>query len=249
MSEWTSDVQALLDHGRAALGPDRDEIARVRQRVAVSVGAVATTSATAHAASAKIGIASMKALAVKLAIVVSIGGAVATTVAVRHTHRVAMTAPVVDVAPAREAIEPVQPHVTIAVAESPAQPQPPVAIATSKSPRIATATHSPQQPIANATSESPAIAHASLARETELVDAATRAMHAGDYADVRQIIFTYRRETAGTGQLAKEIAAVEVEALCRAGDPAASTALAAFADSWPRASQLRRLTAACKGSR
>ncbi|HEX7701767.1 MAG TPA: hypothetical protein VF403_13610, partial [Kofleriaceae bacterium] len=88
---------------------------------------------------------------------------------------------------------------------------------------------------------------ASLARETELVDLATQAMRANDLSTLRTTIAVYATETGGAGQLAEDIDAIEVEALCRANDPTAPQRLAAFDARWPRAGQRHRLTDACKG--
>jgi hypothetical protein len=97
----------------------------------------------------------------------------------------------------------------------------------------------------------PALPHpaprTTLARETELVEVASHALRDGDLAAVHAAIATYTHETGGAGQLAEDIGAIEVEALCRANDPSASTKLAAFDARWPHAGQRHRLVAACQG--
>lgn len=102
----------------------------------------------------------------------------------------------------------------------------------------------PASPSRVVTAATPA---ASLARETELVDLATRALRANDLATLHNTLQLYVSEAGRTGQLAEEIAAIEIEALCRANDPTAPQRLAAFDARWPRAGQRHRLTDACKG--
>lgn len=209
-------MRALLDQSRDALGPDRAAIARVRQAVGMKVGAAAAPVA-------------IKAIAIKLAAVVVVGGSV-TAVAIERSHPVVATAPEIQLAPDRESIDQPAP-VHIAGPAHEVAPPPP---------RVVTRLAAPAPP-------PPAPSPITLSRETELVDAATRAMRAARLDEVHSIIATYQREAAGAGQLAKEISALEIEALCRAANPDALTKLAAFDARWPRAGQRSRLAAACKG--
>ena len=230
-----ADVRALLDLGRDQLAPDPETVTRLRGRIEKTVAV----------AGAGIGVAGLvkglgaKAIAVKLAVVAAIG---VTTVAAVHVVRqarvAAVTAPVVTPAPELEERETVHPRISIAErdrAAAVAEPAPavlaPVAIA-EPAPRRA-----PPRPAP----------HTTLARETELVDLAARALRSGDLTAVHAAIATYTQETGGAGQLAEDIGAIEVEALCRANDPSAPHKLAAFAARWPHAGQQRRLVAACQG--
>ena len=52
-------------------------------------------------------------------------------------------------------------------------------------------------------------------------------------------------ETRGSGQLAEDAAAIEVEALCRLHDPSVSAKLDAFDARFPRSAQRSRLTTEC----
>lgn len=209
-------LRALLDQSRDALGPDRAAIARVRHAVGMKVGVAAAPVA-------------IKAIAIKLAAVVVVGGSVA-AVAVERSHRMVATAPEIQLAPEHEVVDqPTPVHIEAPIHEA---APPPARVVT----RVAPQALPP-----------PAPTPITLSRETELVDAATRAMRAAKLDEVRSIIATYQREAAGAGQLAKEISAIEIEALCRAANPDALTKLAAFDARWPRAGQRSRLTAACKG--
>jgi hypothetical protein len=86
---------------------------------------------------------------------------------------------------------------------------------------------------------------ATLKREIELVDDAMQALHRRDFAGALAAIHSYQLETSGAGQLAEDAYAIEVEALCATGDPAAPVKLATFLERWPRSAQRPRLGAAC----
>jgi hypothetical protein len=111
-------------------------------------------------------------------------------------------------------------------AVSPSQPQAP-ALVTLEAP---------------APSAQPAI---ELSREVELVDTAMAALAADDAKQALAIIATYAKETRGTGQLAEDAAAVEVEATCALDGSAAHRALAAFDARYPHSAQRARVTTAC----
>ena len=248
-----ADVRALLDLGRDQLAPDPETVARLRGRIEKTVAV----------AGAGIGVAGLvkglgaKAIAVKLAVVAAIG---VTTVAavhvVRQTRVAAVTAPAVAPVPSGEVHELVQPR--IAPDREP-EPAPEPAPAPAPEPVSASASASASPPV-SASPSAPATAmhvprrslprsapQATLARETELVDLAARALRSGDLTAVHDAITKYTQETGGAGQLAEDIGAIEVEALCRANDPSAPHKLAAFAARWPHAGQQRRLVAACQG--
>jgi hypothetical protein len=85
-----------------------------------------------------------------------------------------------------------------------------------------------------------------LGREVELVDLAMAALRRGDAAGALRIVHDYTAEAAGAGQLTQDAAAIEIEALCRLGDPRARDKLAGFDLRFPRSAQRSRLEAACR---
>jgi len=233
---FDADARALLDLGREELAPDPDTVSRLRGRI----------EATVAVAGAGFGIAGLakglgvKAVAAKLTVVAAIGvataGALQVVAVVRANRAPEMVAPTITPPPEREAHEVVQPTIAIALQDLDAAvpaPAPRPSVIAPPMPRPA-----PPAPPSRTT----------LARETELVELAARALRTGDLAAVRDAINAYSHETGGAGQLAEDIGAIEIEALCRANDPSASTKLAAFAARWPHAGQRRRLVAACQGA-
>ncbi len=84
-----------------------------------------------------------------------------------------------------------------------------------------------------------------LGREVELVDQAMAALRRGDPRAALRVMQDYAREAAGGGQLAEDAAAIEVEALCKLGDPSAVDRRARFDARFPRSAQRARLAAAC----
>lgn len=87
---------------------------------------------------------------------------------------------------------------------------------------------------------------ATLAREVELVDRAMVALRANDPATALAAVRSHALETANAGQLAEDIGAIEIEALCMQHAPAADGKLAAFDQRWPSSAQRERLTRACR---
>lgn len=232
------ELRSLLDLGRDELGPDPETIARLR-------GKIETAALAAGAGVGIVGLAktvAAKSLAVKLAIVASVTVA---TGAVIHVVDVARRDPAPIVAPAVPA--PAVKHVV----ETPLPPAPPrvtiEAPVATPPPAHSIGTVAPVAPPPRPHAPPKAPAHATLARETELVDLATRALREGDFAAVHAAVMNYTREAGGAGQLAEEIDAIEVEALCRAHDETATHKLAAFDARWPHAGQRHRLSAACQG--
>jgi hypothetical protein len=71
------------------------------------------------------------------------------------------------------------------------------------------------------------------------------AMRRGDPRAALVAVRTHATETAGTGQLAEDAAAIEVEALCKLGDASVTARLAAFDKRWPSSAQRSRLTTKC----
>jgi hypothetical protein len=217
--------RALLDAARDGLAPDPAAIARVKAKVAATA---VTVGAGALAAK----------LAVLTVVAAIAGGAV---MAVRSN-----------------AADPRGPAPTTATLIEPAQigapaPIPPTSAepATEIAPLViaderraeapAPATAAPRRP-----SPAPDRAPVGLGREVELVDAAMAALRGGDAKAALGVVRTYLRVTRGTGQLAEDIAAIEVEALCTLGDPRAAGRLAAFDRRWPASAQRARLTNTCR---
>jgi hypothetical protein len=89
---------------------------------------------------------------------------------------------------------------------------------------------------------------ATLAREVELVRAASDDVLAGHPALALAELATYSRETEGHGQLAEEAGATEVEALCTIHDPRARERFTWFATTWPASPEHDRLVALCRPS-
>jgi hypothetical protein len=231
------EMRTLLDLGRDALAPDPDTVARLRGKVETTVAAAGVGFGVAALAKGL----GAKAVAIKLAVVATVAVVATGTVihvvhVVRAEREAPIVAPVITPPPELERSE-VHPSVAIARPDLPAEAPaaieaPPPTVIAAPAPRPV-----PPHPTPRAT----------LARETELVELASHALRDGDLAAVHAAIATYSRETGGAGQLAEDIGAIEVEALCRANDPNASTKLAAFAARWPHAGQSRRLAVACQG--
>jgi hypothetical protein len=87
---------------------------------------------------------------------------------------------------------------------------------------------------------------ATLAREVELVDRAMIALRANDPVTALAAVRSHALETANAGQLAEDIGAIEIEALCMQHAPAADGKLAAFDQRWPSSAQRERLIRACR---
>lgn len=85
-----------------------------------------------------------------------------------------------------------------------------------------------------------------LGREVELIDAAMVALRRGDAAGALRAMQEYAAEAGEAGQLGQDAAAIEIEALCKLRDPAASGKLAAFDARFQHSAQRARLAAACR---
>ena len=229
MTDLDADCRALLDLGRDGLGPDPATVARLRSRVEATVVVAGGATAAAGFAS-KLGLTTAKLIVLATTAVTLTTAAV--VVHVRANVAVMPVAVTADHAPPPVIAKPARRPDPV-VAPPPVIPPPPPPV------RVATAHRAPP---------APPPPRASLTRETELVDLATAAMRSGDLATLRATVQVYARETGNAGQLAEDIAAIEVEALCRANDSDAPTRLAAFDARWPHAGQRQRLTAACKGT-
>jgi hypothetical protein len=245
MSELDLDARTLLDLGRDRLGPDAETVARLRGRIETAA-AVAGGATIAGSLASKLGLTGVK-LAL-LATVTTVSTVAAVEVVQHARHREAPTALIVPgPTVAKRTVAPRQNIVVQPIVDEPGTFQQPAPIVDQPAPRPKQIANKPAPQIA-VDQPAPAPKRATLARETELVDLATRAMRDSDLAALHATIELYESETGGAGQLAEDIAAIEIEALCRANDPSATTRLAAFDARWPRAGQRHRLTAACKGA-
>jgi hypothetical protein len=72
------------------------------------------------------------------------------------------------------------------------------------------------------------------------------ALRRGDPDAALRVVQEYAAEAAGGGQLNEDAAAIEIEALCKLGDPAARARRAAFDARFPRSAQRSRLEATCR---
>ena len=225
-------ARALLDAARDGLSPDPAAVRRVHARIHVATGGAAAGGT---------------ALGLKLGLVaLVIGAAVGVGVYVQRS-------PAAGAPPARSADRPGQ---AVAQTASPptAAPRPSDEdlITIEPLPRAPTRRTAPRQ--AGMGSRPPAAAAApagdappiALGREVELIDLAMAALRRGDAEAALHVIQAYAGETAGKGQLAEDAAAIEVEALCKLGDPASRTMRAQFDARFPRSAQRSRLEAACR---
>jgi hypothetical protein len=230
-------TRTLLAAAREGLGPDPAAIARVRAKLD---GALAGTAAAAPAAATG-------GLALKLAAIAVVAGAVAIVAVPRHastpasappllldeTAHVDVPAPTVQAAARELSVQFAAREPTVgAAARVPAAPapvnDPPAIVHDSASPASVPA------PVVEAT----------LAREVELIDDAMASLHAGDATAALAAIAAFQRETAGHGQLLEEASAIEIEASCKLHLDVTDK-LAAFDRTWPSSPERARLTAAC----
>lgn len=246
-------ARSLLDAAREGLSPDAAAVRRVYARIhAATAGAAAGT-----AIGVKLGLAALIIAAVA-------AGAIVFTRSPRHRPP-ATTAPTTAPTTAL-ASPPERPQQAVAhQAPPPASDEDliviePVAAPVrrpahgSAAPRPAPTTPPPtpsMQPgpsgasVAAASPAAPAPGIA-LGREVALIDLARAALHRGDPAAALRVVQEYAAEAADRGQLAQDAAAIEVEALCKLGDPAARERRTAFEARFPGSAQRVRLEATCR---
>lgn len=214
--------RSLLSAAREGLAPPPDVAARVRARVAASVGApvagaVAAKSVAAKSAAAK----SAAGSALKLGALAILVGVVAVAVA----HRSAKNdAPQLSISTTRDEL---------------AQPT------TSSAAQDDSAAASSAQPIASVATNHANTEPASLSREVELIDQAMSALRRHEPKAALAAMHTFDRETLGHAQMAEEAAAITIEAHCGLGDDVADR-LAAFDRTWPSSAERSRITDACR---
>jgi hypothetical protein len=195
-------------------GLDPDPAVAARVRARVAAAVGAPVTVAAAATPAK---AASFGLAIKLAILAGVAAlGVAGIAGIAGSSREDVAAP----------------HITLPAAEPPAVA--PVALAH----REASAPLAEPPPVPAAWSPP------SLARETELVDAAMRALHARDFTAAIDATDTYERETRGRGQLAEDASALAIEARCGLELDVAAR-LSRFDSAWPSSAERRHITAVC----
>ena len=248
--ELGAGARALLDAARAGLSPDAAAVRRVHARIHL---ATAGGAAVGTALGVKLGV-------IAVVAVVAAGAAIyATRGASPPVH-----APIAAVAAAPTLTPTPTPIAPTAPAASPASPAsgddeqitieappPPVArsVPAAAPHRAPAAASNPAAGAAAAPRGAPAAAprtEIALGREVELIDLAMAALRRDDPPGALRVIRAYTAEAAGAGQLGQDAAAIEIEALCKLGDPAASDKLAAFDVLFPRSAQRARLAAACR---
>jgi hypothetical protein len=217
--ELGSASRALLDAAREGMSPDAAAIARVRAKVGASIGGATIAGSLAG----KLGV---------LGLVVALATG---AVLLRRDPEVPSFLPnAVDEQPRTSRDQPTQ---IVAREEMPDREpiaMPPMIV--SRPPAAATPDPAPRVAAAR---------HVDLRREVELIDQAMAAMKRGDAATALAAVRTHALETAGTGQLAEDATAIEVEALCKLHDPRVGEKLAAFDERWPDSAQRSRLTTSC----
>lgn len=223
-------TRALLAAAREGLGPDPAAALRVRAKLdAVLAGTAAAAPAAATGG-----------LALKLAAIIAVAGAIA-IVAVPHHAAAPTAAPALSLDETAHAVVPAPALEETARIDVPA----PTVHATSREPTAAAPTKPVVVHIATpAEKPAPPVAEISLAREVELIDDAMASLRAGNPTDALAAIAAFHRETGDRGQLLEEASAIEIEATCNLHLDA-RTKLAAFDRAWPSSAQRVRLTAAC----
>ena len=247
----SAQARSLLDAAREGLSPDAAAVRRVYARIQVATAGAAAGTAIG----VKLGLAALIIAAVA-------AGAIVFTRSPRHrppATTAPTTAPTTALAsppgrpqqavahevppPASDedliVIEPVAApvrrtaHGSAAPRPAPAPPTPSMQSGPS---RASVAAASPAAP-------GPGIA---LGREVALIDLARAALHRGDPDAALRVVQEYAAEAADRGQLAQDAAAIEVEALCKLGDPTARERRTAFEARFPGSAQRVRLEATCR---
>ena len=254
MDELGPEARALLDAARQGLSPDPAAIRRVHGRIQ----AAASGAAVGTALGVKLGIVGLiAAVAFGAGVLLRRSPAPASPPSIElasppeHAERSAVheAAP-----PSDEAlitIETPPPGATRAVDASPQRAHAAAGASTSApgttAPAAATsargATGMPAARTPPRTAPGVAI---ELGREVALIDLAMAALRRDDAAGALRTMQEYAAEAGDAGQLRQDAAAIEIEALCKLGDPAARRKRAAFDARFPHSAQRARLEAACR---
>lgn len=250
MDELGPEARALLDAAREGLSPDPAAVRRVHGRI----HAAATGAAAGTALGIKLGVAGLVAA-------LAIGGALY----LRHGWSASPASP-----PSLALASPVERPERAAAHESAPADDDLITIEPTgapTSPRVAPASPAAASPRGSAAGDAHRVAVApghrgalhgaarptagspagiDLAREVALIDLAMAALRRDDAAAALRAVQEYAVEAGDTGQLRQDAAAIEVEALCKLGDPAARDRRAAFDARFPHSAQRARLEAACR---
>lgn len=227
------EARALLDAAREGLSPDPAAVRRVHARVHVATGGAAAGAA----------------LGVKLGLIALVAIGVAAGTGAYRRGPTAVAPPAIELAnpteqPQQAAVhEPALPPASVDEAQIVLEPVPRAPIR-----RIAPRPEpGPKPSVAVPGGGAPASgAGIALGREVELIDQAMAALRRGDPGGALRVVHDYAREAGAGGQLAEDAAAIEVEALCTLGDPAARDRRVQFDARFPRSAQQARLAAACR---
>jgi hypothetical protein len=246
-------ARSLLDAAREGLSPDAAAVRRVYARIHVATAGAAAGTAIG----VKLGLAALIVAAVA-------AGAIVFTRSPRRSPP-ATTAPAIELASqphrpqqavAHEAPSPASDEDLIVIepvvapvrhtARGSAAPRP--ALPPSTPPPPSTPSMQSGPPAASVAAASPAAPGPGIAlgREVALIDLARAALHRGDPDAALRVVREYAAEAADRGQLAQDAAAIEVEALCKLGDPAARGRRTAFEARFPGSAQRARLEAICR---
>ncbi|HEY5950451.1 MAG TPA: hypothetical protein VIV40_33400 [Kofleriaceae bacterium] len=226
--------RSLLAAAREGLSPDAAVAARVRAKVAASVGAAAATGSAA-AIPLKVG---SSAGLLKLGAALLALGVVATVIVALGPER-APEAPRLSVTPSEtddvradvRVVAPIDPGLAL-----PAAPQPHVK-------HVTPAVELPRDeaaPAAAVAAQEPA----TLSREVELIDLAMVSLRKHAPLAAIEAIRVFDRETLGQGQMAEEAAAIAIEAHCVLHDDV-TDAIARFDHEWPESAQRERIQTTC----
>jgi hypothetical protein len=215
------DVRDLISASRTGLSPDAATVARLNARIHTAA-AGAGTATVAVTTIAKV-----------VAALVVIGASAAY---LRHPTRPPAVAPILSISTGSAVDEPQLAPRIVSVEREPVPP-----------PASLDPAPAPVPTPVPALAPTPAPVHgATLAREIELIDQASQALHRGDHAGVTAAIHLYETETAGRGQLAEDADGIALEAACKANSPDAATRLDAFTRRWPQSAQHTRLSTLCR---
>jgi hypothetical protein len=240
MDELGPEARALLDAAREGLSPDPAAIRRVHGRI----HAAASGAAVGTALGAKLGVAGLiAAIAIGAAFYLQRGPVSSPVPSPAAPPSVERARP-----PARaEGPERAVGHAAAPTAVSDEDLitiEPATAPVRRRDPRGPTSV-SPRSP-RDAAPAPGAPRVIELGREVALIDLAMAALRRSDAAAALRAMQEYAAEAGDAGQLRQDAAAIEIEALCKLGDPGARDKRAAFDARFPHSAQRARLEAACR---
>ena len=228
--------RSLLSAAREGLAPPPDVAARVRAKVAASVGAPVAGAVAAKSLTAAKSTGAAKSIAVTSGAAKSFAGSSALKLGA-----LALIVGVVAVGVAHRSAKNDAPQLSISTTHDELA-QPVTTRASHDDAPIATT--SPDTRANGTALPSREAAPASLSREVELIDQAMSALRRHEPNAALAAMHTFDRETLGHAQMAEEAAAITIEAHCGLGDDV-SDRLAAFDRTWPSSAERSRITDAC----